>query len=98
MKRQGQYEAVYIFAKMKVDQAFLYTALQRPLGPEDRFIKSYETYLDYAFNSSKKEDTLMKFNEIVQDSDLIKDLEKTNNEYQELMQKYAGEVKNGFTV
>ncbi|XP_018570713.1 snRNA-activating protein complex subunit 1 [Anoplophora glabripennis] len=89
VKRRGQYEAVYVFAKMKVDQAFIYTALQRPLGPEDRFVKSYESYLDYAFSCSKNQDTFMKFNEIVQDGDLVKDIEKTNDEYQELMKKYA---------
>lgn len=90
MKRQGQYEAVYVFAKMKVDQAFNYTALKKPLGPEDRFVKSYESYLDYAFNCSKNEDTFMKFNEIVRDGDLVKEIEKTNSQYEELMKKYTG--------
>lgn len=98
MKRRGEFEAVYIFAKMKVVQAFIYTALQRPLGPEDRFVKGYETYLDYAFNSTRREEALIKFNEIFQDGDLMEDLKKTNNEYQELLEKYSGETKNKLLV
>ncbi|KAJ8917231.1 hypothetical protein NQ315_002248 [Exocentrus adspersus] len=89
IQRQGQYEPVYIFAKMRVDEAFLYTALQKPLGPEDRFVKSYETYLDYTFNSSSKEDTLQKFHEEIRDGDLVKDLGKTIGQYEALMKKYS---------
>ncbi|KAJ8956263.1 hypothetical protein NQ318_014998 [Aromia moschata] len=89
MKARQQYDALYIFAKMKTDQAFLYTALLKPLGPEARFVKSYELYYDDTFTSSKTESALSHFKGVLSESELVSDLEMTNNEYQEQLRRYA---------
>ncbi|KAJ8965525.1 hypothetical protein NQ314_004066 [Rhamnusium bicolor] len=87
MKARQQNDAVYVFAKMQKDQVFLYTALRKPLGPEDRFVKSFELY--YTFHSYQTESALSKFNQILPNSEIIQGLEKTNKEYQECLRKYA---------
>lgn len=92
MKSEDFLEPAYIFAKMKVENAFLYVAQRKTLGPEDRFVKTFETYYNDTFDSSHVNETLSQFNNLYS-SELVQDLEKTSNEYQELLSQYSSKLK-----
>lgn len=94
MKNRGNYDPVYIFSKMKIDNAFVFVAQRKPLGPEDRFLKNYEIYLNDTFSVTKVRKVEQKFKELVGESQLVDSLSVTNSEYQELMQKYSGKKQS----
>lgn len=75
---------------MKVEGAFLFVAQRKILGPEDRFIKSYEIYYNDTFSVSKVKNVENKFKELISESELLKELKTTNSEYEEKLKKYAG--------
>nr|XP_023018336.1 uncharacterized protein LOC111507277 [Leptinotarsa decemlineata] len=89
MKSRRELDSVYIFAKMKVEDAFLYVATQTPLGPEDKFVKRWQPYYNDTFTSSNTQSSLAKFHGICKSSDLIDKLKNTNDEYQELLRQYS---------
>ncbi|KAG5895501.1 hypothetical protein JTB14_034817 [Gonioctena quinquepunctata] len=89
MKSRRELDSVYIFAKMKVEDAFLYVGLRKQLGPEDRLVKRYQIYYNDTFTSSKTQSSLAKFQEICTSSELVDQLQTTNHEYQESLRKYS---------
>lgn len=93
MKLHGNLDPVYIFSKMKIEEAFLFVAQRKPLGPEDRFIKSFEIYYDDTFTLTKVRKVEQKYKDLISESDLIKELAGTNQEYESLLKKYAGVFK-----
>ncbi|VEN58262.1 unnamed protein product [Callosobruchus maculatus] len=88
MNNIGQLDPVYIFKKMWTERAFLYVAVRRPLGPEDRFVKKQEFYYNDTFSSANTSTSLNKFKDI-ESLDELKKLEETTNEYQRLLKKYS---------
>lgn len=77
---------------MKVEEVFLFVAQRKPLGPEDRFLKSFEIYYNDTFSVSKVSKVEQKFSKLISESELLKELTVTNSEYQELLKKYAGKI------
>lgn len=82
---------------MKLEAAFVYVALRKPLGPEDRFVKTFESYCNDTFGSSKVNATITKFNSI-NSSELVQELKKTNTEYEDLLNKYSSKYNNCFIM
>ncbi|CAH1155535.1 unnamed protein product [Phaedon cochleariae] len=89
MSNRDQLDAVYIFAKMKAENVFTYVAQRRQLGPEDRFVKCIQLYYNDTFTSSKTQSSIVKFDEICTSSELVRQLQSTNAEYQEMLKKYS---------
>lgn len=77
---------------MKLEAAFIYVAQRRPLGPEDRFVKTFESYSNDTFGSSKVNSIITKFNSI-SSSPLLQKMYKTNREYEDLLNKYASKYR-----
>ncbi|XP_056632878.1 snRNA-activating protein complex subunit 1-like isoform X2 [Diorhabda sublineata] len=77
-------------SKMQSEGAFLYVAHRKPLGPEDRFVKDVQMYINDTFTYSKTQSAITKFKDLQDKSGLISEIESTNKEYSELLQKYAG--------
>lgn len=92
MKNRGHLDPLYIFSKMKVEEAFVFVAQRKPLGPEDRFIKSFEIYYNDTFSVSKVRNVEQKFTELIAESALVKELSGTNREYEDLLKKYSGKI------
>lgn len=92
MKSRGHLDPVYIFSKMKVEQAFVFVAQRKPLGPEDRFIKSFEIFYNDTFSLTKVRKVEQNFAELISESQLVKELSKTDSQYQELLKQYSGKI------
>ncbi|XP_056632877.1 snRNA-activating protein complex subunit 1-like isoform X1 [Diorhabda sublineata] len=90
MSHRQQIDVCYIFSKMQSEGAFLYVAHRKPLGPEDRFVKDVQMYINDTFTYSKTQSAITKFKDLQDKSGLISEIESTNKEYSELLQKYAG--------
>lgn len=90
MKYGGHFDPLYIFSKMKIDQAILFVAQRRILGPETRFIKHFDLYYDDTFSVSKVNSVEQKFTELISDSELLKELSKAHCEYADLLKQYSG--------
>lgn len=84
-----QVDVCYIFSKMISERAFLYVAQRKPLGPEDRFVKDVQMYINDTFTYSKTQSAITKFKDLQDKSGLISKVESTNKEYSELLEKYA---------
>jgi len=88
MLKRGQHDILYIFAKMKSDNAFLYVAEPKPIVIElNKSIKS-TTHIDDTFQARGSESSLIKFKDILE-NDTVKKLQDTCNEYDTLLEKFA---------
>uniref|UniRef100_A0A6P7G5K9 Uncharacterized protein LOC114334005 isoform X1 n=1 Tax=Diabrotica virgifera virgifera TaxID=50390 RepID=A0A6P7G5K9_DIAVI len=90
MVNKKVYEPVYMFSKLKADEAFTYVCQRKPLGPEDRFVKDFHLYINDTFVASKTSSALTKFKNSFGSTDMLfNKLKETSTEYSQLMHKFA---------
>lgn len=85
MKNAKQYELLYVYAKMKSDDAFAYVAseTEMTLNPRYKFIRKKENVQFYL------KDVL---DNLINDSEIMNNLTKTQDLYNSYLKDYLGEL------
>jgi len=87
MLSKGQYDALYIFAKMKSDEAFVFVAHPKPLSVS-KMPFNLDMQEDDTFTSKGIESCLYQFEDILKD-DTVQALDKTCKEYEAKLSEFA---------
>ncbi|CAH0548849.1 unnamed protein product [Brassicogethes aeneus] len=88
LKAKNELDMPYIFAKLKVNNAFIFVAERKVLGPEERFIKNHDYFIDNTFQDQKSESALKKLQTIIhcEHVDNLKDLQ---SQYEKELKRFA---------
>lgn len=92
MKSRGEEELLYVYAKLRTDNAFMYVANETILAPESKFQKRYNVSISDNFKDSVRNVSLT-FKDLYESNELT-DLETLDKEYQEGMNKFTGKASS----
>lgn len=81
-------QTTYVYKKMCLDNAFLYCALVQSLGIDEKTIRRHDLSAEEIYKQAPSDNPVLKLERVLNDDSILPDLEKTDREYQELMQKY----------
>lgn len=99
MKSRGQQDLLYVYGKLRKDNAFKYVANEAVLAPELKFQKRYDVSIGSNFKDSIRK-VSMTLKDLYESNEL-QGLEALDREYQEGMKKFTGKdnfiIKNSIT-
>lgn len=94
LDQNEQFEVLYVYGKLRADNAFLYVANERSFGLEAKFSKYFDVSSQEMFKE-RWEDTTKNLKEIVKDTEL-QELNRIDKEYKNAMQKFLGKFLTDF--
>lgn len=91
MEFHQQKDALYVFTKLKLDNAFECVATQRPMIMELSWISIIDRYKGESFGPSRS--MQHKLDCLFKEGDALKELADVDKEYKSAMKKYRGKLK-----